>query len=175
MCGAAQGELIVIGLGEGRVAEAPAALSTVALGSCVAVIAWDWKLKVGGLAHIMLPDSTIDPVRAAAHPYVFADSGLPQLLRSLVARGTAKKRLSWCLAGGATMMAGSAHFETGRRNEMALRKAFRKLGLFIEEEDLGGTQSRSVRLALHSGEIVVRAGKGGERILRRPAAVSLTQ
>jgi chemotaxis protein CheD len=138
-------------------------------------MAWDWKLKVGGLAHVMLPDSSIDPARAAAHPYVFADSGLPQLLRSVLTRGAAKKRLSWCLAGGATMMAGSAHFETGRRNELALRKVFRKLGLFIEQEDLGGNESRSVRLDLSSGQIVVRAGKGGERILRRAAAVSLAR
>lgn len=175
MCEASQGKAIVVGLGEGRVAQAPAALSTVALGSCIAVVAWDWKLKAGGLAHVMLPDSSIDPARAAAHPYVFADSGLPHLLRALIARGAAKKRLSWCLAGGATMMAGPAPFETGRRNALALRKVFRKLGLFIEEEDLGGTESRSLRLDLHSGQILVRAGKSGERILRRAAVVSLTQ
>jgi chemotaxis protein CheD len=136
-------------------------------------MAWDWKLRLGGLLHVMLPDSTIDRARAAAHPHVFVDTGVPALLRSLIAHGCLKKRLSWCLAGGATMIAGPAHFETGKSNHSALRQVFVRLGLYVEEDDLGGTESRSVRFDLHSGEIVVRAGTRRETILRRAAAVRL--
>jgi chemotaxis protein CheD len=136
-------------------------------------MAWDWKIRLGGMLHVMLPDSGIDPRRAAARPHVFVDTGVPELLRSLIAQGCLKKRLSWCLAGGATMMAGSAHFETGKRNELALRQAFARLGLYVDEEDLGGSESRSVRFDLHSGQILVRAGKGQATMLRRPAAVRL--
>jgi len=136
-------------------------------------MAWDWKLRLGGLLHVMLPDSAIDPARAAARPHVFVDTAVPELLRSLIAQGCTKKRLSWCLAGGATMMAGSAHFETGKRNQSALRQVFARLGLYVEEQDLGGRESRSVRFDLYSGEIVVRAGSRQEAILRRAAAVRL--
>lgn len=173
MYGTASREQITVGIGECRIGRAPASLSTVALGSCVAVMAWDWKLKLGGLLHIMLPDSSIDPRRAARDPHVFADTGVAELLRALLARGAARRRLSWCLTGGASMMAGTPHFETGKRNELAVKKTFRSLGLFAEEEDLGGTESRSVRFDLSSGRIVVRTGRGQETVLRSAATVSL--
>ena len=62
MYGAAGPQILVVGMGECRIARPPATLSTVALGSCVAVMAWDWKLRVGGLLHVMLPDSSIEIV-----------------------------------------------------------------------------------------------------------------
>jgi chemotaxis protein CheD len=162
-------DTIVVGIGDCRVGRSPlSALSTYALGSCVAVVAWDWKLKLGGLLHVMLPDSSIDPVRALSNPHVYVDTGVPALLRELAAGGSSKKQLRWCIAGGATMMADSAHFEIGKRNHLALKKVLWRMGVFIDREDVGGTESRSVRLDLQSGQIDVRGGGGMERILIPP-------
>lgn len=159
-------DAIVVGIGERRIASPPAvSVATYALGSCVAVVAWDWKLRVGGLLHAMLPDSSIDPVKARANPSIFVDTGVPALLRDLVERGSAKKQLRWCLAGGANMMADSSHFEIGKRNYLALKKAFWRLGVFIDQEDMGGTESRSVRLDLQTGRIDLRKSAGRELIL----------
>lgn len=170
MLTAASPDTIVVGIGECRVASPPAgALSTYALGSCVAVIAWDWKLKLGGLLHIMLPDSSIDPVRASSNPHVCVDTGVPALLKELIARGSSKKQLRWCLVGGAAMMADSAHFEIGKRNHLALKKILWRLGVFIDQEDVGGAASRSVRLDLQSGQIDIRSGLGVETTLTRAA------
>src|SRR5579859_5256541 len=58
-------------------------LSTYALGSCVAVVAFDPTTKASGLLHLMLPDSTISPDKAAGQPAMFADTGLPLLFRAL--------------------------------------------------------------------------------------------
>lgn len=159
-------DMIIVGIGECRIACPPAvSVATYALGSCVAVVAWDWKLRVGGLLHAMLPDSAIDPVKARTHPSVFVDTGVPALLRSLIERGSSKKQLRWCLIGGANMMADSSHFEIGKRNSLALKKVFWRLGVFIDQEDLGGTESRSVRLDLQTGRIDLRRSAGREQIL----------
>ena len=165
-------DLIVVGIGECRIASPPAlTVATYALGSCVAVVAWDRKLKTGGLLHAMLPDSSIDPVKAKANPGIFVDTGVPTLLRDLLELGCAKKQLRWCLAGGANMMAGSSHFEIGKRNYLALKKIFWRLGMFIDQEDMGGTESRSVRLDLQTGRIDLRKAAGPEQILV-PAALN---
>jgi chemotaxis protein CheD len=159
-------EVIVVGIGDCRIGRAAdKSLATFALGSCIAVIAWDWKLKLGGLLHVMLPDSTIDPARAASNPHVYVDTGVPSLFRELSARGSAKKQLRWCLAGGANMMADSSHFEIGKRNYLALKKVLWKLGVFIDREDVGGTESRSVKLDLQTGQIDLRKGMGREQVL----------
>ena len=51
-------EAIKVGIGDYKVANAPQSLITVALGSCVGIALYDPISKVGGLSHIMLPDST---------------------------------------------------------------------------------------------------------------------
>jgi chemotaxis protein CheD len=166
-------DAIVVGIGECRTASPPTgSLSTYALGSCFAVVAWDWKLKLGGLAHVMLPDSSVDPSRGMIKPYLYVDTGVPALLATLIEKGSPKRRLRWCIAGGATMMAGSAHFEIGKRNHMALQKVLRRMGIFVDQQDIGGSESRSVKLDLWTGQIDLRKGVGPEEILTR-ATVSV--
>jgi chemotaxis protein CheD len=161
-----QAEVIVVGIGECRTGRPPTgALSTYALGSCFAVVAWDWKLKLGGLLHVMLPDSAADRSKAQIRPYLFVDTGVPALLRTLIEKGSSKRHLRWCIAGGAAMMADSGHFEIGKRNHLALRNVLRNLGIFVDQEDIGGSQSRSVRLDLRTGQIDLRKGVGPEEIL----------
>lgn len=159
---------VVVGVGDCRTAGWPVrALATYALGSCIAVIAWDWKLRIGGLLHVMLPDSSIDRTAAGlvGNPFLYVDTGVPELLRRLEAQGTAKSRLRCCMAGGANMMADSTSFEIGRRNHLALKKAFWKAGIFVDGEDIGGNDSRSVRLDLGTGRVDLRKGVGQGRIL----------
>jgi chemotaxis protein CheD len=123
----------------------------------------------------MLPDSSIDLARAAANPHIFVDTGVPELLRRLTGSGSRKKDLRWCLTGGAAMMGDSAPFEVGKRNHVALKKVFWRLGVFIDQEDVGGTDSRSVKLDLQTGAIVVRTGTGRENMLRQGAVNLMTR
>ena len=46
---------VILGLGELRVGTCP--MGTIGLGSCVALILHDRRRSLGGLAHIMLPES----------------------------------------------------------------------------------------------------------------------
>ena len=60
---------VVVGVGDMAVSNNPQmVLSTYALGSCVGIVAYDSVMKVGGLLHILLPDSTLSPQKAAAQP-----------------------------------------------------------------------------------------------------------
>ncbi len=67
-----------VGIGEWIVSNDPReAIKTFALGSCVAVVIYDVRLRVGGMIHIALPDASIDPARAAIRQGYFATSVLP--------------------------------------------------------------------------------------------------
>ena len=53
---------VVVGVGDlGASNNSMLTLSTYALGSCVAVVAYDPTTKASGLLHLMLPESTISP------------------------------------------------------------------------------------------------------------------
>lgn len=165
---------IVVGVGDCKIAALPATtLSTYALGSCIAIVTYDWKQRIGGLLHVMLPDSSIDRNRTGSNPFMYVDTGVPALFQAMEELGCRKQRLRCCMAGGASMMADSSHFEIGKRNHLALKKILWRNGIFIDQEDVGGTESRSVRLDLATGRIDLRKGGGRARIFA-PAGINLT-
>ena len=47
---------LVVGLGQLHVRKAPGVLDCLGLGSCIELSAYDSESKVGGMAHIVLPD-----------------------------------------------------------------------------------------------------------------------
>jgi len=68
---------LIVGISELKVSNNPDdVLVTFALGSCIAVAVYDPLVKVGGLLHYMLPDSTLDPQKAQNQPGMFADTGI---------------------------------------------------------------------------------------------------
>ena len=73
---------ITIGIGDLKVCKSPDVLVTYALGSCVGICLLDSSAGVGGLSHIMLPDSTTG-VNSAANPMRFADTAIPMLIREM--------------------------------------------------------------------------------------------
>lgn len=150
----------VIGVGACTVSADPSStLITYALGSCIAVLIYDPVTKVGGLLHYMLPESTLDENKARKNPYMFADTGIPLLFQSAYKLGAVRNRIEVTVLGGAQIISSADTFNIGKRNHMVLRKIFWKAGILVQHEEVGGTQSRTVRLELDSGRIIMRSGQ----------------
>lgn len=143
-----------------------AVLTTYSLGSCLGITLYDPRLKAGGLLHIMLPDSTIDPVKAQARPWMFVDTGIAGLLRETAKLGVNKDRAIFCVAGGAQFLDSKGFFNIGQRNYESLKKVFQQSGLRLHAEAVGGLVSRSVFLHLETGEVRIKvSGQTAETIL----------
>jgi len=159
---------LVVGISDCKTAtEAGEQLVTYALGSCIAVSAWDPILKIGGLLHFMLPDSNLDSRRAEESPCMFADTGIPKLFDLLIRRGADRRRLVITLTGGAQVLDPHRVFDIGRRNHLAARKVLWKYGAMVAAEEVGGEVSRTVRLDVDSGRLLIREGGGVEKELPR--------
>ncbi len=155
---------VIVGISDAKVSREPqSVLVTYALGSCVAICLFDPTVRVGGLLHIMLPDSSLDPRKAQANPYMFADTGLPALLRAMALEGAVERRLKVRLAGGANVLDDRGVFNIGKRNYTAVRKLLWKAGLMVEGEMVGGEVSRTVRMEISTGRCWVREGGRAER------------
>jgi chemotaxis protein CheD len=153
---------IIVGMADCRIADGGGAvLATFALGSCIGLVIYDPQTKVGGMLHFMLPDSSIDPDRGKANPYMFADTGIPRLLEQVYGRGAVKRRLVVRAAGGAQMMDQENVFEIGKRNYLAMRKILWKSGILLHAEAVGGVRSRTVRLDTATGRMWLL--EGGEQ------------
>ena len=101
------GNVIKVGMADLNVCVSPDSITTLGLGSCVGIALRDPVTKIGGLAHVMLPDSTI--IRNNTNIPKFADTGIEELVKQVVARGANRSRLVAKIAGGAQMFAFQTH------------------------------------------------------------------
>ena len=120
---------IVIGISDYKLAKSPEILVTYALGSCVGVCLYDKVSKVGGLSHIMLPDSTT--IRNSSQNIAkFADTGIDELVRQMEKLGARKARMVAKIAGGATMFTFQGRndmMQVGERNVQAVKKKLKEI------------------------------------------------
>jgi chemotaxis protein CheD len=153
----------IVGVADMKVSNNPGeSIITYSLGSCIGLVIYDPVVKVGGMLYYMLPDSSIDKNKAAARPYMFADSGIPRLFKSAYQLGAAKQRMKVYVAGGAEILDQQGFFNIGKRNYMALKKLFFKNKVMISQQDVGGNVNRTVRIEIATGDIYVKTSGSGE-------------
>jgi chemotaxis protein CheD len=159
-------DVVLIKMAEMAVAGNSTLLKTT-LGSCVAIVLHDSRRRIGGLAHIMLPERLREDQTVGK----YAETAIPHLLSQLLAGGCSHKNLRAMLTGGANMFrySGDKKITTiGERNVEAAKRILGDLEIPITYEDTGGEQGRTVLFDSHSGEIQIRtlnrmAEKGAAR------------
>jgi chemotaxis protein CheD len=148
---------VVVGVADIAVSNNQGAiLTTYALGSCLGITLYDPRTHVGGLLHVMLPDSGIDAAKAETRPARVVDTGLALLFREMAKLGVNRKRAICCVAGGAQFLDTKGFFNIGQRNYESLKKLSQSLGLRIHAESVGGLESRSLFLHLETGEVRIK-------------------
>lgn len=157
------GEKIIIGIGEYKAAKNPAILVTLGLGSCVGVCIRDPNKKVGGMIHVMLPDSGGN--KNTKNPGKYADTGIPLLLEEIRKLGGSLNRLEAKIAGGASMFGTSnSSMNIGKRNTEAIKKLLKEYGIKLLAEDTGGNKARSIEYNISTGVLLIRIVGGGEKL-----------
>jgi len=158
--------IVTVGVGDLKISKNPKdVIITHALGSCIGVAVYDPTVKVGGLLHYMLPESSLDRDKAKKSPFMFADTGIPILFRSCYKIGAVKSRMIVKVAGGSSIMDDSGFFNIGKRNYASLRKILWRNNVLIQSEDIGGNGNRTVRLHISSGLVEVKESNKGYRPL----------
>ncbi len=149
--------MLAVGVGDLKVsATREETLVTYGLGSCIGITIWDPVSRVGGLLHFMLPESQSDLEKAKDNPALYADTGIPLLFKSAYQLGADKKRLLVRVAGGAQVLDGNGIFNIGKRNYLAMKKIFWKAGVMIHAEEVGSNVSRTLRLEVGSGKLLLQ-------------------
>jgi chemotaxis protein CheD len=147
-------ELINIGIADMAVAASPNILRTI-LGSCVGICIYDPEIKVGGLAHIMLPSSK----RSSNNFKKYADTAIPFLIDEMIKLGSDKARMVVKLAGGATMFKHSESplvADIGHNNITSVKEVLSNLQISIISEDVGGDHGRTIDFYLETGELKIK-------------------
>ena len=152
------GEMIKVGMADLKLCKSPDGITTLGLGSCVGIALRDPVNKIGGLAHIMLPDST--KIQNNSSIPKFADTGIQDLVNQMVRAGAVQSRIVAKIAGGAQMFSFQNKTELiaiGERNVEATKKKLQELRIRILAQDTGESYGRTVEFFPETGDFIIKA------------------
>ncbi|OOM77906.1 chemoreceptor glutamine deamidase CheD [Clostridium puniceum] len=153
---------IKVGIADLNVVLDPGSIMTIGLGSCIGIALYDKTIKVAGLAHIMLPDST--QFKSNTNPMKFADLAIPMLIEKMEKEGCSKRNIIAKIAGGASMFNFSDKSiisDIGKRNSDAVKKALKDESIRIMAEEIGGNKGRTMILKANDGSVILKVvGQG---------------
>lgn len=151
-------QMIKVGMADLNICKSPNAITTLGLGSCIGIAIYDPVTKIGGLAHIMLPDST--KIRNNSNIAKFADTGITELVNRMIRAGANKSRMVAKIAGGAKMFevkGSDVVGSIGQKNALASKQKLKELGIRLIAEDTGVNYGRTVELHCDTGEYYIKS------------------
>ena len=164
-------EMVNVGVAEYFVTHNPHTLASFGLGSCVGVALYDDKHKIGGLAHIMLPDS--HAMAKKGNPGKFADTAIRSMVDEMERLGSRRLDIKAKIAGGACMFTipGAVNprnvpgpclgMQIGDRNIEAAKAALKEMKIQVVAEDTGGSYGRTMRFDISNGKVIISSIKHG--------------
>lgn len=156
--------VVSVGISDLNTVLAPQTIRTSGLGSCVGAVIYDETRKIGGLAHVMLPDSELTR-QSEINEYKYADTAIPILIKKLSELGARKFALKAKLAGGAQMFqftSNSDMMRIGPRNIIAVEEQLQAFNIPIIAKDVGGNRGRTIEFDPSTGKLKIRTVNKGE-------------
>ncbi|WML43725.1 chemotaxis protein CheD [Neobacillus sp. PS3-40] len=154
-----------VGIADLKLVKTPQLIRTSGLGSCVGVIIYDFERKIAGMAHVMLPESSLAKDNNF-NPAKYADTAVEKLVSLLVANGAKATSLKAKMAGGAQMFQFSSANELmriGPRNVSAVRNELDRFNIHIVSEDVGGNSGRTIEFNPTNGILLIKTVNKGTK------------
>lgn len=158
-----QDQYIKVGMADLNVACRIGVLKTTGLGSCVGVTLYDAAAKVAGMAHVMLPSSSIAR-EGMLNTAKYADTAIPEMIRRMEDLGARTGRMEAKLAGGAQMFAFGSSSDTmriGPRNVESCKELLKRYAIPLKAEDTGGNYGRTIEFDCETGVLSIRSVQKG--------------
>lgn len=158
---------VKIGLSELGFGAGSTVLRTTGLGSCVGLVLYDADKKLSGMAHIMLPHSSLARSREI-NEAKYADTAIKRLVFGLEEMGSRRKALRAKIAGGAEMfqMVDQAYaMRIGPRNVEAIKSGLKEWEIPLIAEHTGGSKGRTIEFDTDTCELQIRIVHQGELVI----------
>lgn len=138
---------VYIAQGEHAIGNRPEHVISTILGSCVAVCLWDRLRHMGGMNHILLPDSA----RSDFLTRSVGAGAMEALINALLKVGAMKSDLEAKVFGGASVVAGLS--DIGERNGSFAMEYLATERIPVISKSIGGTQARRIKFWPATGRV----------------------
>ncbi|MGA4720232.1 chemotaxis protein CheD [Fictibacillus nanhaiensis] len=160
-------EIIKVGIADINLVSPPNTIRTTGLGSCVGVILFDQVKKIAGMAHIMLPDSSLSKT-PTLNEGKYADTAIKSLYDMLIKSGANRKGLKAKIAGGAQMFkftSGSEMMRIGPRNVERVKEELSALKIPLLASDVGGSSGRTIEFNPENTLLTIKTVNAGTKVI----------
>ena len=159
-------EIVHVGMADYKLCRSPQKISTLGLGSCLGVVLYDHTIKICGMAHVMMPDSS--RLSKNSNRMKFADTCLQDMLNDLLRAGAQQSRMIAKIAGGARMFIHTSNTDflnIGKQNVEAVRKVLGDWNIPIIAEDVGSNYGRTIEFDTVTGELFIKSVGVGDSVI----------
>lgn len=139
-------------------------LASNAIGSCIAIVVFDSVMRIGGIAHIMLPGTAGH--RHGKERLRYAEEAIEELLRRVKDLGSQPGDVAAVLVGGGNVLK-RPDDTICTLNIQSVTGILRRRAIPVLARSLGGTKRRRVRLDLAFGCVFCSIGDDEEHVLWR--------
>lgn len=157
-------EIIDVNTGQVKLGRGEVLLRSLAIGSCIAVAAYDSKAGIGAMAHIMLPGSA--PVKFSERTK-YAANAIDEMIGMMLEAGSKNGNIEVCLVGAGNVLQ-KEDDTICVANMQSTTRLLEERNIPIRATVLGGTERKSIFLDVESGNVSYRKGGGQERPLWGP-------
>ncbi|WP_333589645.1 chemotaxis protein CheD [Ligilactobacillus acidipiscis] len=158
-----------VGISDYKISYAPNKIMTVGLGSCIGTIVYDPVSKIGGLSHIMLPDSKPFEKNGTSGLNLakYANTALPLMVKELKQKAP-RAKFQAKISGGANMFGFKNNLTTaniGQRNVDAVLNQLASLQIPLVGQDTGGSSGRTMVVDLNDFSTLIRVVRQENRYI----------
>jgi chemotaxis protein CheD len=133
------------------VSREPVVITTI-LGSCAALCLWDYRKKIGGMNHYLLPEGD----EAGPNRLRYGNVANPSLLNDILALGCEIKNLQAKVFGGSSAFAANPLQSVGTRNAQLAEEFVRSAGIRLVAKDVSGRHGRKLIFDTQDGVTLIR-------------------
>ena len=161
LCVDATKKSVDVNTGEVKVAAKGTILRSIGIGSCIVVVAYNIRAKIGGMAHIMLPGSA---PQQSLEKTKYAFDGIGQLLNQMLEAGAGTDEIEVCLVGAGNVL----HKKNDTicdANIESVTGILKEKNISVKVSVLGGTKRKSVFLDVEDGRVFYIKGDEKKKTL----------
>lgn len=154
--------IIDVQTGEVKAGSGEVIIKSDAIGSCIAIVAYDSRKKAGAIAHVMLPG--VSPEKCTPPRTRYAADAIDVMINEVARLGVNSDDIEVCLVGGANVLKRN-NDTIWKDNIDSVVELLKRKNIKIRAEALGGTKRRSVFIDVERGVIHYTDLDGSERVL----------
>ena len=136
-------------------------LRSVAIGSCIVIVAYDIIKKMGAMAHIMLPGKA---PKGVTEKTKYASDAIDELLNMLIQAGSERGSIEVCLVGGGNVLK-RQNDTICKENIESVIKLLAEKQIPIKASILGGTTRKGVFLDVENGKVTYTESDSKSKLL----------